>query len=336
MGSMLFIACTPAPNAEPVPRAVLAAPSVRAAPLAAPAEPASVTPNAPPGANAEHVELLSNVCAMARVRTADGKTQVGCASHPPFVKPEQRPREQLVDLSEDRMRMCEIVAVHRGSFSRPGAVEAVVVFGECYDADDSFETNAIQSESVVLLENVAGRWLERAYEANMHGELCWVGKNPGGVDALWCRSGLVAPGAGAIDYLFSLDFRAHETRARTFARMYSHRLACAAEPDDGPRLPHGFVTLQIGEVQASSAGFTLEVTRDRIPPSAALVAKAQVACKKQPSSFGESLARRGQKTLLKFVPRGTSFEPDAATATLLAQWESETPDAAGEMRAASP
>lgn len=319
---------------------------VAAAPVeASAAAPRFVAPPVPPGADAEEVRLLSSICAVAHRPSAGARTAVGCRSHPPFDRPEQQPDGKLPLHEGDPMRLCQISKLYKGSFSRPGASEVVIAFDACFEQGDQFETNYFNSESVVLAEETPGAlkpWSATAYEATMHASACSTSRRKDGRDALLCRSGIAAQGAGEITFFFLLDFARTQKRAGTVAWLYSDLFDCAAYERDSYRLAHGFVAIEIGDEKLTDVNgdgtpdLVVDVKRARTPPSAALDKKVRDVCSRNPELGAKAIASPFKKVRLEIVSRGSSFEPSVATSKLLATWEAEAPPNMNGLKGAAP
>lgn len=334
----LLAACgrnpTPAPTTTPTTPVSLAPSPVPAPPRHLPAK-----LDLPPGADATHVELLQSVCALAWLPDEQGKVTVGCTSHPPFVEREQLPSGDLPRFSRDRMDLCTIAAVYRGSFSRPAVSEAVVAFDECHDDGDSFSSSSFFSRSVLLLERVDGRWKATAYEAAKDASDCLVRTVPNDRDTIVCRSSFAASRLGEITYLYTIDFgKKTDNRIDTFARFYANLFECDWFEESKWQLDYGFVTFKIDQFSVSPAtgAVEIDVQRGRLAPSASLATKVRAECKKRPTSDGKAIAARPQTTRLTFPPRGHSFAPDPTAEKLLDAWSAESKEVAAEMGDAAP
>ncbi len=326
-------AAPPDPTPEPAAEAASAAP---------PAGSAFALPPAPAGANPDHVKLVSSICASAYLPTATGNVVVGCLSHPPFDRPEQRPNGRLAPHAGDPMKLCALDAIYPGSFTRAGARQALLSFGVCYDDREDPSKKGATSESVVLVEDVGGRWSATGYEGGVAAYSCHTSRRTDGRDVLLCKGSVAAPGRGALTYLFALDFSRPGGRAGTFAWMFADPFDCGAFERAGRRLPNGLAALRVARVEAAdldgdgSGDLVVNVERARAAPSAALDTKARAACARSPKADGASLVPAMQKTRLEFFNRGDAIVPSPASKQALDAWEAEAPEAMNGLKASVP
>ncbi|HEU4410827.1 MAG TPA: hypothetical protein VFS43_36580 [Polyangiaceae bacterium] len=321
------------PGSEPEPE------SVEPAPSGAPAVP---LPPAPPGANPDDVKLVSSICASAYVRSATGNVVVGCRSHPPFDRPEQRPDGTLPPYEGDPMKLCSLNATYRGAFTRAGAKQAVLSFGVCHDDGDGFARDGAGSESVVLVEEVGGRWTSVGYEAGVPAYSCHRSRRTDGRDVLLCKGSAAAAGRGDMTYLFALDFARPGKHVGAFAWMFSDLFDCDSFERAGRRLPKGLVSLRVTRVEAADldgdggGDLVVNVERARAAPGVALDAKARAACVRNPKADGTALVPALQKTRLEFLNRGDAVVPSPASKQELDAWEAEAPEGMNGLKASAP
>jgi hypothetical protein len=296
-------------------------------------------PPVPPGVDPESVLFAASICAAATMKVGNS-VLVGCRSHPPFDRPEQKPDGMLPPFIGDEHRFCALGGVYRGSFTRPGARQAVLSFAQCMD-NGSDEWDMGLPGSAVLVEEVGGRWRAVSYEPSVNLLRCSTLQYADGRDALVCRSGFAAPPSGGIWYVFLLDFARPGRHAGTVALMYGDTFGCAwlNPPDPGElRLPEGLVSLEMGDlhlVAASDAGTAgagttdviVDVERARAAPSQALDGRVAAACKRDPNVQGleRSLAPPATTTRLRFVTRGDDLVPTEPSRLALETWKAEAP-----------
>jgi hypothetical protein len=311
------------------------------------AGPSFPIPPAPPGADPEEVNLAVSICAAAYEPTLPNAApskrahpmRVGCRSHPPFVAPEEKPDGTLPRYQGDETGFCAIDRVYRGSFSRPGAVEAVVSLAQCRDGD---EWDMGMPGSAVLAEQIGGRWRAVAYERAANLTSCKQARLPGGRDILVCQSGFGAFSTGMIDYAFVLDFaRKEEVHAGTLAILYSDMDLCNSLQANGNKLPSGVTYAVLEDVAVTDVNHdglpdvVLAVERSHIGPSPGLDDRVRASCKR-----GEKLDRKHlvppTKTRLELLGDGTSFALSAESAKELAAWTSESPENLNGLSGAAP
>jgi hypothetical protein len=304
--------------------------------------PAFALPAAPAGANPDEVTFLSSICASAYTRSPNGNVVVGCLSHPPFERPEQRPDGTLPPYAGDPMKLCSLNAIYRGSFTRAGAKQALLSFGICYDDGDRFLTNGPDSESVVLVEEVGGRWAPIGYEKGLHAYSCYRSRRADGHDVLLCKSTVAAAGRGDVTYLFELDFARPGKHAGAFAWMFSDLFDCDSFERTGRRLPNGLVALRVTRFAADDldgdgrGDLAVSVDRARAAPGPALDAKVHAACARNPKVDGTSFVPAFQKTKLEFLNRGDAVVPSPASKKELDAWEAEAPEGMNGLKGAAP
>jgi hypothetical protein len=302
-------------------------------------------PPAPPGADAESVVFVGSICAAATM-TIGHSVLVGCRSHPPFTQADQKPDGTIPPFTGDERRFCALERIYRGSFTRPGARQAVLSFAQCMD-NGSDEWDSGFPGSAVLVEEIDGRWREVSYEAGVNLPRCLTRRSAEGRDVLVCRSGLAAPPSGGIWYVFLLDFARPGRHAGTLALMYTDTFGCASlgPPTPGAlRVPNGLVSLEIGDLRLDSAGdagtndVVVDVTRARAAPSATLDARVTAACKLAPNVGGleRSLAPPATKTRLRFVTHGDVIVPTEPSRRALDAWKTEAPDGMNGLTEAAP
>ena len=342
--SPAVVPVAPSAAALSVPASVLPAPAKSAA--VGPAAAASLPPpaEAPPGVDPRRVLFASSVCAAATMTLPDGSLDVGCPSHPPFDRPEQKPDGKLTRFTGDPLRFCGIDAIHEGSFTRPGARQAFIAFAQCKENpphDDDWDTG--NPGSGVLVEEIAGRWAAIGYEPAVNARSCVVRRRPDARDVLLCRAGFEAGLAGGVTYLFLLDVAREGKHAVTFATIFDDMLLCAGLSPPAPgelRLPNGLTTVSIEGFAAASAGsavdLVVDVDRAHAAASPALDARAARACARGPSASAKSVLPPPTRSRLEFALRGDDVVPTEPTRRALAAWKGEVDDHGGVAAAAPP
>lgn len=337
----------PDPAASPVASAA-GSPSVSASDSAAglAAATAPVIPAAPPGVDPEYLRLVASVCNAATLKLPNGTLAVGCPSHPPFVRPAQQPDGKLTPFTGDPTQFCALDSVYQGSFTRPGATQAVLGFAQCrYDDNDTWDSGF--PGSALLVEKVEGRWKADAYVADVNTGRCLVDRRADGRDLLVCKSGFGAGAAGSMWYLFRVDFAKPEgQRAGTFARIYEDMLTCGQldmEPDGkGLRLPQGLVSASVSDLRfarvdgGASSDIVVDVVRSRAAPSASLDARVAAACKRGPAVDQRPFVPPGVRSTLVFSLQVGDIVPTDASKRLLSAWLAEKSDHGGISAAAPP
>ena len=187
-------------------------------------------PAAPPGADPEKVKLAASICAASTFTHPLTKTlEVGCRSHPPFDLPEQKPDGKLPPFTDDPLRLCVLEKVYKGSFSRPGAKQAALSFSQCKENDPNATWDMGFPGSMVLVEEVAGRWKAIRYELGVNTSACLQSHRTDGRDVLLCRSGLGAGSAGEVIYFFAMDFALSKKTVTPLAKMFSNAFTCGQQ-----------------------------------------------------------------------------------------------------------
>lgn len=329
----------PVADAAPVGDAIASAPDAGPVPTTSEDDeppitvPAFPIPSAPKNAPAEPLAIASAICAAA-YRPAGNGIAVGCRSHPPFKTPAQMPDGKLVRAKPDSLGFCEIRRVFRGSFSRAGASQAVVVFGECWDDGESFSSNAMNSASVVLVEEVPSpsRWKVKAYERNVHAEACETSRTADGHDVLLCHATLGAFSMGAMTFLFAIDFARTDPRTYTVARIFADDVDCTQVKGMPDSLSTGFTKTRVTRTaladvnQDGTPDLVVDVERAHLSPSPALKRGAEAECAKgayQPHL--ERLLPKPETKRLELVSERGTFVPSPSSQKLLDAWEAESP-----------
>jgi hypothetical protein len=297
--------------------------------------PALALPRPPPGTEPKTVTIAASICAAAfRGR------EVGCRSHPPFERPEQLPDGKIVKHTGDPLSFCAIDRVYYGAFTRPGAEQAVVAFGQCKESEGA-EWDAAFPGSAVLVENVSGRWKAMGYEPEVNAQLCLQSHRSDARDVLLCRSNLAATAVGSLTSFFLLDFARGprgKRNAGTFARVFSDEINCIAAESG---LPSGLVSADITSVALAdldkngTPDLVVKVRRARAAPSAALDAKVNALCKQGPEKAKGALPP-ATVTTLELLSDGDGFTPSAATKTALDAWTAEAPSDFNGLSTAGP
>lgn len=325
------VSVTPAPLSSQVSPARNGAPATSVPPVASSAPPASPPvpaslPDPPPGTNAEQVKIAASICAAAY----SGKS-VGCRSHPPFVRPEQKPDGKIVEHQGDPLDFCAISELFHGSFTKPGKKQTLVSFSQCREGPDAVWDAGFPG-SAVLVEEVGGRIEVVATEHEANLDLCLRNRRADGRDFLVCRSGLGAPPAGSVSYFFIVDFgRAAEALPvqGTFARVYADLPMCLPDADTSSGLTSfEIIDMKLAKVNAGPADdLAMKVRRAHAPPSAALEAKAKRACAGGQGLLDTAkLLPRGTPATLTFSSTDKGMKATPATQKLLDTWAKESPE----------
>jgi hypothetical protein len=318
----------PAASASHAPVAIAAAGSGAADARDEEAETPGVPIPPSPGVDRDEVIFASSICAAAYM----GRL-VGCRSHPPFVRPEQKPDGKLAAFTGDPLELCAIEKVSRGSFTRPGATQALLGFGPCKD-EPRVTWDMANPGSVVLVEQIEGRWKAIGYEDGVNSRSCFQvrrSSSQGGRDILLCRSSLGAFTAGQVFYFFMVDFGRTAKRAATIARLYSDMAPSCMSVDRG--FPSGYVELEIAGVTLSDVNadgtndLVVRVKRARVPPSPSFDAKVRAMCKRRgPSEDIHALLPPAEETTIELVSGADGYAPSPASQKTLAKWRAEAPD----------
>lgn len=328
------------PDAAAPPATLAGAPDASAGPAAMPGPATAPSsdallplPAGPPGADPLDVAVAASVCAAAYLPSDDGRAPtIGCRSHPPFEKPEQRPDGKLpVFAGDDLLTFCAVQKVYRGSFLRPGARQAVVSFSQCKDNDPGATWDSAFPGSAMLVEEAGDRWKTIAFQDGVNIEACLQDRRADGRDVLLCQSNLWAGSAGHKSYFFALDFGRPDRPVDTLAQIYGDTLSCfALEP--AFTLPSGFVSFQIEKTSLSDVDkngapdLVVDVSRARAAPSPALDAKVRAVCMNSAQADGQSLLPPPKKTRLVFLAQRDGFSPTPATRQAIDAWKAEAPE----------
>jgi hypothetical protein len=333
----------PSPSVEPRPRAPMTAsktgavhaPSTAASASGA-ALPLPLTP-APPGTDPEKVTIAASICAAAYLGH-----DVGCRSHPPFVRPEQQPDGKIVRHEGDPLMFCSIARVYHGSFTKPGAKQAVLAFDQCKESEDA-EWDAGFPGSAVLVEQRGARWKAVAYEPDVNMGLCLRDRRADGRDVLLCRSNFGAPPTGQVSYVFLLDFAWPATqkgqRAVSLVELFSDNMSCGFAADG---LPSGITSLEIAGMALADLNhdgtpdLAVQVRRAHRAPSPKLEAALHALCNRPRPGDPSALVPRAKPDILSLVSRGETFVPTAATRKTIERWTAESPDDFNGLSGAAP
>ncbi len=322
------------------PAVASSAPAPASAAASASDEPAPLPlPPPPRGADPERATLAASICAAAYI----GKN-VGCRSHPPFDRPDQKPDGKFVEHKGDPLLFCMIDGVFHGSFTRPGSKQAVVSFAQCKESEDAVWDMGFPG-SAVLVEEIGGRWKAIGYEAGVNTGGCLKDRRADGRDILVCRSGLAAPPSGEIDYVFFIDFAraaaGKKENAASIVKLYGDNANCFFADLGG--LPDGFVALDVVSMSMAdlnkdgTGDLLVKVRRSRVAPSPALDARVHAICKQNTNAdFAKVLLPPAKEATLELLSDGDGFTPSAATKKTLDAWTAEGPEGFHGMTAAGP
>lgn len=337
---LLFAGCAaagtaPVPTRRPRDASVTIAPppapAASSASSAAPAEAAEAKafsiPATPPGADPQKVLMASSICAATYLPSG----AIGCRAPPPFDRPKRGPDGRLVLHEGDPLEFCALYSIYHGSFTKPGAKQAVLSFGQCKDPDDDTWDSGFPGDAV-LVEEINGRWHVVANELDVNADECHKARRADGRDILLCQSNFGAFGIGSIEYFFVLDFNEKEKHAHSFAWLPSTAgmTGCMKVEAGEPPAPSGLVGLRVtGAKLAQRNGdgtpdLVVDVERARARPSPALDARLRDLCRQ--GADDQKALPAPSKARLEFVSAGQRFAPTAKTRKLLEAWEKDTPD----------
>ncbi len=308
--------------------------------------PAPPLPAVPVGADAERVLLASSICAAAVLPRTNQHVEVGCRSHPPFTEPEQQPDGTLPVHSGDPLTFCALDGVYRGSFTRATAKQAVLSFSQCKENDPDAPWDSGFPGSAVLVEEVKGRWRAVDYEGGINANNCLTDRRADGRDVLFCQSAFGAGGIGAIRYIMLLDFTRSGKRAGTVLRLFDDDSGCGYLARPGVpgqrRLPSGLISVRIADARIvdrnkdGTGDLVVEVDRARVPPSGALDARLDAACKRNVAPNNRALFPLSTRTQLELLSDGDGFAPSAPTRKVLDEWRAESPEGLDGLAGALP
>lgn len=332
--------CGPELPRVPPPRPFEAPPPVPAAPPATTAprvrEGTYRLPSHPPGISEDELALLSSVCSVA-YRTVDGKTRVGCRSHPPF-SGKGLPDGLLVPHEGDVQALCTVAAVHRGSFTAPGKKQAFLAFDECFDGPNGYEANAATSVSALLVEDTGSGFRSVAYEAGLSAATCDKGTTRDGRDVLFCRASFGAVGVGSVAYAYVVDFARAERPVYGRLLLWSDLLDCAAYEREGFRLRSGYTTAAIVGITTADLDHDglpdarIEVERGHVAPSPKLDTTVRAACAGADPTLAPPLAR----TKLDLLSRGGVYTLSPESKKKVDTFRREEPESLGGLDGIAP
>jgi hypothetical protein len=292
--------------------------------------PAPVIPAKPPLMKDEDYEILSPLCSLARYELSDTDVRFGCRTQPPFDQPREIPDGQVLEV-KDAYDVCSIRAVHRGSFSTPGAQEAIVGFDLCKTDDGQF-WNGSQPGFALLVEQVNGRWQYVSEELDLNAIDCDPAVQPSGLAVLVCEDNFGAYGDGAVRWLFSLDFsRPAGSRVKRFGSVYSNAfpLHCE-EPLSAPFLEQGVTDVSFGKRAVSDADgdgipdVSVAVERAHVAPSRALDKRLATMCRGQQNVETRGVLPKPKTQQLRYKGTANGFEPTPETQRTLDAWGRES------------
>lgn len=303
-----------------------------------PVDPATLPlPPAPPGTDPEMAMFAASICAASYL-----DKDVGCRSHPPFVRPDQKPDGKFVEHQGDPLLFCAIDKIFHGSFTKAGAKQAVVSFTQCKESAEAMWDAGFPG-SAVLTEEIDGRWRAIGYEPDVNVGGCRQVHRRDGRDVLVCQGGLAAPPSGVVTFFFAVDF-AHAgpkgNHATSFAKVFGDMPSCGLA-DTG--LPDGLIYLKIIRAKFADTNhdgtddLAVTVERAQRPASPALDAKLRAACKGAPGMLdARALLPPPRRSTLQFTSDGERFVPTAATRKLLDKWAKEGPESFNGLLGAGP
>ncbi len=296
------------------------------------AAPVPLMPSMPPGVDPTRFLFAASICAAAY-----SGSEVGCRSHPPFKLPGQKPDGRVTEHSPNPAGFCAIGPIYRGSFTRPGASEAVLTFRPC--VDESADWNMSIPGSAVLAEEIGGRWVATGYLADTNIGNCLKSHRATGRDLLLCRSDFGTFTGGMIEYFFLLDFAPAGAQAGTFSRLYGSTVACSwinastSGPDADGAMSYvtgaGLVDMRVKDVSLADVDhdgtddLVVHVLRSRLPPSAALRLRVREWCKAHDDAAPTALLPPAKAVTLEFLSRAETVVPAPATRKLLDAWDAD-------------
>lgn len=338
---MLFsCGAPPEPVLTPTPQTtssvVPVAPTTTATAEAATDEPKDLPlPKTPDGADPELFRMAASICPVAAIQNPNVPTKrtVGCRVPPPFDTKDKRPDGGVATEVEDPLTFCAIDKVYRGSFTAPGAKQALIAFSQC--KDDSGEWDAGNPGSVVVIEEAGDRWKVVAHQLGVDAPFCEMYKTHDKRDALACHSSYSAPPATGVRWFFSLDFgRSKTSRIERHAQMFHDDwgISCL-EPFFMPDyVNYGIVQTEVKKLAVADTNkdgkmdLVIQMTRARAAPGKALVSKIEQLCKKKENVEPSDLLPKATSFTLDLLGDGIGFTPSSATQKTLDAWEKESPD----------
>lgn len=309
--------------------AVVSASAASATPSAAPV--AAPRLERPAAMSQEHFDILSSLCGLASFRHSDGQMVYGCRSQPPFDRDVELPDGTIVE-KPDVYDVCSLHSIVRGSFTKPGADQAILGFDLCKTDTGEF-WNGAQPGFAMLVERVTDakgshyRYLDHESDINVFE--CSTVPRKDGTLSLVCEDNFGAYGDGAARWLFALDFSAPP--AARFARvvrlyMNSSTVRCGME---NAASEYGLTDVTFGKRTIEDLNgdgepdLSVEVSRAHVPAGKALDARIAAGCK-NPEFEISKLLPRPTRTTLRFLRAGTMLSPDDPTAKKLKTWADDS------------
>lgn len=256
--------------------------------------------------------LLSGICRLALGRGDDKQWRVGCMTPPPFDKGEAMPngRIQLDPAEED---MTELRMLWYGSFTRPGADEAVARF--------EYYWHAPAYGPAMLANRADGRWSAARYYDDFRPERCTTYRRADARDVLVCSGGAVAQGY-AHSSVFVSDFTesTRDRRDRAVLEITDDsQSSCFGGPRQGELVRagqiDGFELRGVGREQHLFV--TVSIAKGR--PTKRYFALCQEAERTDVFSIRDHVSKalgKRRRLELEYVYDGTTFAPTARTAML--------------------
>jgi hypothetical protein len=311
--------------------------AVRPEPEAAASSRSAPAPETPLTSLAPHLRAKAEMAmALCEARTlVTTEVYVGCASRPPFLTTAQKGDGKLRSFDgQDANRFCGIDAIYAGSFSRPGADEAIVAFSGCKEngpnGDDTWDMG--NAGSALLVRREASRWREVGFVDHVNASSCRIARRKSGRQALLCVSSFGAGTGGSISYVFQLDFPSGDGdgRALTLVMLFSDPTRCqwtSSSAVAASGLTMGSVhTTALEDLNGDGADdLVVTASHTHVAPSAAFAAKAEAWCKKNAEGDLIDLVPPQHKVQLELLAQDERYGATSATRRLLDKWTAESP-----------
>lgn len=317
----------------PIPAGASTSAPTSAAP---PAPDRVVIPEAPPSVDRDKLAIVSAICSVGIF-----ENQVGCRTHPPFVRAEQLPDGRAQTVFADPLFFCSLDQVYRGSFSRPGAEQALLAFGQCKDRDEFWD--AAFPGSAVLVEKIKGRWTVVETDSARNLDRCKTLRNADGHDTLVCVDSFGAFSSGGLRWVFSYDFtRGPNDLATTHTKLFfdDFSMACGDNYFGGEWLEYGVTDARIGDLELVDTDgdglldVRFVVTRARVAPSPSLESRLRARCEatKDKRLDPPAYLPKPTKTTIELRGTGKTFVPTPKSERALQKWQNEAPASGWNMR----
>jgi hypothetical protein len=302
----------PAPPLAPVAASVSA---VAFAPASVSSPPVYPPALRPAGADPNRFEFVAALCASA-IKHDKGRLLVGCRDCPPFDASSATPDGRVV-VDPDPFFALELVV--RGSFSRPGADQAALVFEGC-------EPHSANWGGSLLVERSGPSWKAVQYASGYHPRACKVYRRNDGRDILVCRHSDVHQST-ATDTISTFDFSLatpddpEKGWEQVFTSLNNASSVCMGVSPDGVTEDR-VESFELRDVNADGkVDLAIQVQRAHVDYSKALETRIHKQCEKalqsDPHSFptirSSTFLPAPVRSLLEFVHDGTRFVATPAT-----------------------